>query len=170
MLEESLRQNTYLSMEIKENIKELINTFIDKFPSIDLTDFYEKSKNLQIKKLSKFLSTDISKYDILENTIYFNIDQMGKDYDMKHILMYELLNMISKNGFNDHDNFLALNAGFTELLANSLVGNESTPIYKEEAAYANIISILIGIDVLEQAYFNNNPSIITESLNRIGVA
>lgn len=169
MLEESLSQNNYLSQEVKGNIIELVNIFKSRFPSINLDSFYEKLKTLQIKKISKFLSSNISKYDISENIIYFNLNELKKDYDMKYVLMYELLNVISANGFNDHDSYLALNAGFTEILANLLVGNESTPIYKEEAAYANIISIMVGVDVLEDAYFKNDSGILTEALNRIGV-
>ena len=168
MLEESLKQNNYLSNEIKGNISELVNTFSNKFPQVDLTNFYEKIKTLQIKKISKYLSSNISKYDILENKIYIKKDELNKEYDIKHILMYELLNVISSNGFNNKDEFLSLNCGFTEILANLLVGNELTPIYKEEAVYANIISMMIGVDVLQEAYFKNDPDLITNALQRIG--
>ena len=172
MLEESLALNNYLSQQVKEDIAQLVKIFNKNFPNINLDNFYQKLKTLQIKRISKLICKDISKYDIKENTIYFNIDMVNKDYDMKHVLMYELLNVISSNenkvGFGDAT-YESLNAGFTEIIANLLVGNEKTAIYKEESVYANIISIMIGVDVLEEAYFKNNSNLIDEALLRIGV-
>lgn len=170
----SLDQNQYLSQQVKENILELVTIFNSEFRGIDLSNFCEKLKTLQIKRISKFLNKDISMYDNNNNTIYFNLNELNKQYDMKHVLMYELLNVISSNGFqtgfNNDRKFESLNSGYTEMLTNLLVGNDSDiSIFKEEAVYANFISMMIGVEPLQEAYFKNDSGIITKALERIGV-
>ena len=90
-------------------------------------------------------------YDCKNNVLYFNKDKMTDEYDFRHILMYELINIISSNGFqtgfNSEGRFEALNTGYTEILANFLVGNNGSKlIYPNEAVMANMIGVMAGED------------------------
>jgi hypothetical protein len=88
--------------------------------------------------------------------------------------MYGLLNVISSNdmqsGFNYDDKFKALNAGYTEILANNLVGNDSDLTYLDnEVISTNLIASMIGNDVLFDAYFNNDTKKLATALINEGV-
>ena len=88
---------------------------------------------------------------------------------MKHMLMYELLNVITNNGkmtgFNLNDKYRALNAGYTEMLANNLVGNDSDISNLEsEVISTNIVALIIGEDTIFKAYFNNDANMLTNAL------
>ena len=97
-----------------------------------------------------------------------------KDHDGKHLMMFALLQMITANGVNtgfdvDHQ-FEALNNGYTELLANHLVGNSSEHLYyANEFLYANIIGTIVGTEKMQEAYFYNKPTSIIKSLEEAGV-
>lgn len=170
----SLEGNTNISKEVKDHFLELTTIFHNKFPQIDLTNLNNKLKNIRVEKMNKFLNHDVSFYDCHQNILNFNSQEMNKDYDMKHILMYELLNIISSNniftGFNYNNRFEALNTGYTEILANFLVGNESDSlVYPDEAVYANLTSILIGNDNMFDSYFNNNVNLLLNSMMKAGI-
>ena len=105
----------------------------------------------------------------MTNTIEFNTEKINEGYDMKHTLMYELLGVITNNGqmtgFNQNDKFRALNAGYTEILTNNLVGNESDVSGLEpEVISTNMIAIIVGNDVLFNAYFNNDANMVTSAM------
>lgn len=160
----SLDSNIDLNQGIKENILELVLIFVKSFPEVSLENLNNRLKTLQIKKLSKFINHDVSMYDFRQNILYFNAKEMEK-YDMKHVLMFELLNIITSTsyqlGFNVENRFEALNIGYTEMLANYLVGNSGDNfIYPEEAVATNLISIIIGDDTLKKAYFNNDGRLL----------
>ena len=118
-IKNTLDTNTYLSQEMKDNIFELVVLFNKNFNQIALNNFNERLKTLKIEKISSFLSKRVSRYDIHKNTIYFNDKELKKDYDVRHILMLELINIISSNnefsGFNYEDKFEALNIGYTSI-------------------------------------------------------
>ena len=59
-------------------------------------------------------------------------------------------------GFDKDEKLTALNKAVTEMIASSIVGNEGICDYEEEIVCANLISKLIGVDTLIEAYFNNN--------------
>ena len=169
-IKNTLDTNTYLSQEMKDNIFELVVLFNKNFNQIALNNLNERLKTLKIEKISSFLSKRVSRYDIHKNTIYFN----EKDYDVRHILMLELINIISSNnefsGFNYEDKFEALNIGYTEMLANYLVGNDGEEmIYPHEAVMANLLSIVIGEDVLEKAYFQNDYKLLLDNVKKVGI-
>lgn len=174
IIKKTLDSNPYLSAEIKENIFELIVLFNKNFPDIELNKFNEKIKDLKIEKISSFVSKRVSTYDINKNTIYLNEKQLQKDYDAKHILMLEILNIISIgkecNGFNYENKFEALNLGYTEVLANYLVGNDGEEmIYPNEAIMANLLSIIIGNDVMQTAYFKNDYKLLLDTVKKVGI-
>ncbi len=171
----SLEQNLELSQAVKGNIYELTMIFREKLPEISLDNYCKKLETLKIIKLSKFIKPGIvSMYDCRKNIIYFNTSEVEKGYDMKHVLMFELINVISSNdeysGFNVDDKYRVLNLGYTEILANFLVGNDSEmALYSHEAATVNMMSILTGIDVFYQAYFKNNIELLAEKMVEMGV-
>lgn len=170
----SLDENVNLSSEVKDNIFELVNILHTKLPDVDLSNFVEPLKTLQVKKLNKFISSEVSRYSHVENILYLNSEKLTDDYDGKHILMFELLNILTtkdgKRGFIEDGRFEALNVGFTEILANFLVGNEcERSLYQEQAIETNLISIIIGSDVLKEAYFKNDTAILIKGFKDAGV-
>ncbi|MBE6138186.1 MAG: hypothetical protein E7173_00385 [Firmicutes bacterium] len=169
-----LDSNNDITQEIKDNMFELIVLFNNKFPTVSLDNLEGHLKSLRIRKSSKFFNQDISMYDCRNNVLYFNQERMADEYDFRHILMFELLNIISSNklqtGFNSESKFEALNIGYTEILANYLVGNSGEKlIYPNEAIMANMIGIVIGNDNLFDSYFNNDPKILLNALVKAGV-
>lgn len=169
-----LDNNRNINIEVKDNLFELIVIFNNKFPEVSLDNLEKHLKTLKIKKTNKFLNQDISMYDHKGNVLYFNKDHMNEEYDYKHVLMFELINIISSNsyqtGFNTDGKFEALNTGYTEILANYLVGNNGEKlIYPNEAIYANMIGIIAGEDKLFESYFNNDAKILLNALVEAGV-
>lgn len=166
--------NTNIDSEVKENIKELINIFNSTFPNIDLSNFAKRIMDLKIEKSNKFINKRVVKYNFNTNILEFNTEEIDKGYDMKHILMHGLLNVISSNdvqsGFNYNDKFKALNAGYTEILTNNLVGNDGELSYlDEEVVSTNLIASMIGNDVLFESYFNNDTNKLVSALINEGV-
>lgn len=164
MLEEAIKaidENSTLETEVKEEIKSLIITFNTFFPNISLTNFINRIKTLKFEKTNKFVSKKIFDYIPLTNVLSFNVDKIKKEYDIKHVMMSALLNIITAHdntyGF-DHDNrFLTFNIGYTEILSNFLVGNEGDiSEYDDEIIATNLIAELVGHDVLFEAYFSND--------------
>lgn len=170
----SLEQNLELSQGVKANIYELSLIFHEKLPSINLENYCKRLETLKIIRLSKFIKPGaVSMYDCKKNIIYLNSSEVEKGYDMKHVLMYELINVISSNdnytGFNIDDKYKVLNIGYTEILANFLVGNDSDiSLYSQEAATVNMMSVLIGIDTFYQAYFTNNFDLLAAKMVEMG--
>ncbi len=163
-IKESLNVNPYLTDDIKENILELVTIFNNQFPSVDLNNLVARLKTLKIEKGSKFVIKGLSKYNPIENKICIALSQLKDDTDCKHIMMRELLNVISASdtftGFNNDHKYEALNIGYTEILANLLVGNESINEYENEVISAGLMLNLIGTDNVFNAYFKNDINII----------
>ena len=170
----SLERNNNITKEIKDNIFELVVIFNHNFPNVNLDGLMNRLSTLKIARSSRFISDDVSRYDIKENTLYLNIYQMKKNYDMRHIFMFELLNIITCNGkcvgFASSDIFNALNRGYTEIMANFLVGNNGEElVFPKEAIMANMISIIVGDDNMKQCYFNNSAELLLSYLEKAGV-
>jgi len=161
MLEEALKaidENSSIEVEIKEMIKSLIITFNTFFPTISLDNFVKRIKGLKIEKTNKFVSKKIFDYKPLTNVLSFNVEKIKEEYDMKHVMMSALLNVITAHnntyGFDYDNKLLTFNTGYTEILSNLLVGNEGDiSDYDEEIIATNLIAELIGSDVLFTAYF-----------------
>lgn len=168
-IKESLNSNLYLTEDIKENITDLVEIFNNQFPNVDLTNLIEKLKTLQIEKGSKFLFRGLSKYNPIENKMLITLSQIDNDTDCKHILMRELLNIITSKdnftGFNIDNKYEALNIGYTEILANLLVGNESVNEYEDEVIAADLMVRLIGEENVFNAYFKNDINFIYSVLS-----
>ena len=167
-VKKSLDSNLNLTDELRDNIYSLVVIFNSKFKEVPLDNLVYHLKTLKIEKSNKFVNKRVSKYNHVTNTIEFNIDKINEEYDMKHILMFELLNVITNNGqmtgFNQNDKFRALNAGYTEMITNYLIGNEGEAHLEPEVISTNMISYIIGNDVMQQAYFNNDANLLTKTM------
>ncbi|MDD2377262.1 MAG: hypothetical protein PHD10_01535 [Bacilli bacterium] len=124
----SLEQNPHIDLEVKTDIEELMRIFNSKLPNVNLNNFNERIKNLKISGGNRFIVKDAIEYDGINNVLYINGDELEKS-NGKNTLMIGLLNIISANGkysgFNNNNQLVALNVGFTEMLADFLVGNGS---------------------------------------------
>lgn len=170
----TLDSNNKLNDEIRDNLYSLIHIFSERFPNISLENLNRNLKTLQIVKSNKFINKRVSRYNYATNILEFNIDKINEGYDMKHVMMSELLNVITNNGkqigFNYNNKFEALNAGYTEVLSNNLVGNESDiPYLENEIISTNMIALMVGNDTLFDAYFNNDVELLVNKLVNEGV-
>lgn len=173
-IKESLDNNVNLTDDIRDNLYSLIYIFVKNYPDIDLTNLNNNLKTLSIEKSNKFINKRVSKYNPFTNILEFNIEKINEGYDIKHVMMHELLNIITNNGkqtgFNFENKFEALNEGYAEILTNNLVGNESDiPYLENEVISTNMISIMVGNDVMFNAYFNNDADLLVKSLVNEGV-
>lgn len=164
-IKNSLNSNPNLT-DIQDCLMELINLFNSKFPNVDLANLNERLKTLKIIKGSKYLVKNSSHYNPITNELLINLSKIDIS-DCKHILMRELLNIITAKdnytGFNKDNAFEALNIGYTERLTNYLVGNEYESEYEDEIVASNIFERIIGEDKMFNAYFTNNASLIFEN-------
>lgn len=167
-IKQSLGSNSYLTAEVKNDIMELIIIFNNKFPEVNLTNLNERIKTLKIISGSKFLINGSSKYYPANNEIMISKSAISKDVDGKHILMRELLNVISANneytGFNKDNMFEALNIGYTEMLTNFLVGNDYDSEYEEEIIAVDLVMQIVDSDTIFKAYFTNDASLILKEV------
>lgn len=173
-IRESLYKNQNLNKEISDGIFELVVIFHNNFPNISLENLSKRLRTLKIEKTSKFENTNISKYNFKKNILYFNSDEISEDYDARNIMMFELLNIITATdtqiGFNTDNRFLALNVGFTEIIANYLVGNNGEKLlFPDETIMTNLITTVIGFENMLYAYFNNDSKVLLNKFVEKGV-
>ena len=161
-IKNSLNSNPNLT-DIQDCLMELIYLFNSRFPAINLSNLNERLKTLKIIKGSKYLVKNSSHYNPTTNELLINLSKIN-DNDCKHILMRELLNIITAKenftGFNKDNAYEALNIGYTERLTNFLVGNETDSEYEDEIVASNILERIIGEDKMFNAYFSNDASLI----------
>lgn len=168
-IQASLNSNPSLANDTKENILELIEIFHRAYPNVSLANLKERLKTLKIEKGSRFLIKAASTYNPIDNVILLDASKLSSQMDGKHVLMRELLHVITAKdnytGFNQGNAYEALNLGYTEILANFLVGNEAECEYEDEIVATNMLAGVIGDDTLFNAYFNNDASLI---MNQVG--
>ncbi len=161
-IKNSLNSNPNLT-DIQDCLMELIYLFNSKFPNVNLNNLNERLKTLKIIKGSKYLVKNSSHYNPVTNELLINLSKIS-DTDCKHILMRELLNIITAKdnytGFNKDNAYEALNIGYTERLTNFLVGNETESEYEDEIVASNLLEKIIGDDKMFNAYFTNDASLI----------
>lgn len=165
----NLDSNSALTEEVKEQIFELIVLFHQTFPNVSLNTLNDRIKDVKIGKITIYERKGPVVYDALKNEILLSRNSLEKDeYDIRHLMMKGVLGLISAGdnffGFNKNDSLYALNLGFTEMLANMLVGNEGKCDYEEELIATNLISQIIGRDTLFDAYFNNDAETVYKKL------
>jgi len=164
----NLETNGNLTEEIKADMFDLIVIFHQNFPNIDLEKINSRIKDVKLGKIGVFERRGPIVYDVVKNEISFSNKKLRDDYDANHLMMKGILGMITATdnyyGFNKNNNLNALNVGFTEMLANFLVGNEGICDYEEELLAANLVSQIIGKDTLIDAYFNNDAELVYKKL------
>lgn len=170
----SLQENPNLTDDIRADLFELILLFQKNYPNIRLDNLNERLKTLTIEKANKFVQPTVIRYLPSQNKLCFNLSELVKDHDGKHLMMFALLQMITANnnntGFDVDHKFEALNLGYTELLTNSMVGNNSDHFYYgNEFLYANAIGTIVGNEKMKEAYFYNKPAILVSALEEAGV-
>ena len=167
-IKSNLDANESLAKDVKDEIFQLIILFNQTFPDVSLEKLNSKIKNVKVGKITLYERKGPVVYDVVHNKILLNIKSLESDYDVKHLMMKGILGMISSSdnfyGFNKNDSLYALNMGFTEMLANTLVGNEGICDFEEEVLATNLISRVIGKDIMFEAYFNNDAEIIFKKL------
>ncbi len=160
----NLTANVNLTEEVKDKIFELTILFHQNFPDVSLERIKEKVKDVKLGRIGVFERKGPIIYDTVKNEICFSNKKLQEDYDANHLMMKGVLALISSTdtyyGFNKDDKLKALNVGYTEMLANFLVGNEGVCDYEEELLATNLISQIIGEDTLFNAYFNNDADAI----------
>lgn len=123
----SLEENQQMTDELKTNILELMTIFHKKFPDVKLDSFNNRIKSLTIERGSKYVFNEALNYNIKNNVLSIN-EALLEQADAKHELMVLILKMITSKddyyGFNKDNEFSALSAGVTEIVADFLVGNE----------------------------------------------
>lgn len=167
-IKSSLNSNPYLTTEIKDCLMELIEIFKNKFPEISLDNLNERLKTLKMIRGSKFLINGTSRYNPVDNELFISLINIDNDIDCKHILMRELLNIITSKdnytGFNQDNIFEALNIGYTEILSNYLVGNDGECEYEDEVIATNIMCLIVGEEKFRQAYFTNDVKLLMNEI------
>jgi len=167
----ALYKNIQISDNVKLNIENLMDIFNDKFPSVPLDNFCQRLETLEFVKVGKFeFPMDVMHYDILKNRVLINSDLLGrKDIDARFHMMKALLSVITTKenyyGFGGNRLLEPLNVGFSEIIANNLVGNSGTSYYYDEQIIVNNMHNFIGFDKFYEAFFTNNPQIIMQQLN-----
>ncbi len=167
-IKSNLESNQSLTQEVKDEILNLIILFHQTFPNVNLETLKSRIKDVKVGKITIYERKGPVVYDPIKNEILLSRRSLEDDYDARHMMMKGLLGVISAcdnyYGFNKNDSLYALNLGFTEMLANTLVGNEGTCDYEEELLATNLISKIIGRDVLFDAYFNNDAETVYQKL------
>ncbi len=167
-IKSNLEINESLTKEVKDEMLELIILFHQTFPDVKLEQLNLKIKDVKVGKITLYERKGPVVYDAVNNEILFSKKSLDGDYDAKHLLMKGILGMISSHdnyyGFNKNNSLEALNIGFTEMLANTLVGNEGICDFEEEVLTTNLISHIIGRDIMFDAYFTNDAEMIFKKL------
>ena len=138
---------------IQNRMIEFIELIQNSDVDIDLTNFFEKVKTLQIvyeKTGSKYYN---SYYDKDNNVIVLNIDSPGA-------LEHELLHVIFNNGLELGNVFLE--EGITELLSSELCNSENT--YRYNVGVIRILATILGRDKVMECINKKDLSVLTEGL------
>ncbi len=166
-IKSSLISNPNLNDDIRKKFFELVQIFNEKLPQINLTNLNNKLKNVKITRISKFEKRGVYYYDPFRNVIAFS-DEIEGNYDIDNLFMKSIIEM-SRNGLLTGERFKALDVSLTEMLANSLVGNDGESDLEEEIVIANLLSHIVGKDILFDSYFLNNGELVVKSLQEAEV-
>ena len=173
IIKNTLNENQNITPEVTENLMELVEIFSKKFPDIDLNNLNEKLKSLIIRRESMFLVKLPCQYNPHTNEILINLGRF-EESDAKHWMMHALLGVITAKdnhyGFNNEDDkLIALNEGYTEIITGYLTGDIEDNFYFDETVITNLISDIVGKDVLYEAYFSNDTNKILELISKESV-
>ena len=168
-VKEALSKNKGIDEPLKDNILELVDIFHKTFPEISLDYLCHNLQTLKVEKTNNFINHFPLDYNAKLNKLTINRKEISKEFDTKNLLMNMVIRLIAtKNGimgFDTDGSFLALNIGYVAGIANMLVGNDADyDIYTDEMIAANIFGKVVGDDILKEAFFTNNPSLIFNTM------
>ena len=168
---DAINGNGRISYEDKIRLVDVISEFYKRFPSVSLDNLCKNLRSLMgVEVGSKLVYKQAYEYSAAHNRIFMNREQQNNpDVDLRHSLMKAVLAMITQNsiyyGFNSDSRLEALNEGFSEILANNLVGNESRKSqFEDEQILVNFVGKSVGFDKFAQAFFENNPELLMKEL------
>lgn len=169
----AINDNSNIDASFKENIQSLVIIFSNFFPQISLNNLENRMKSLKIEKINKLVSKKIYDYKPIENKLCFSSEALNSGYDAKHMLMSSILCMITAHdntyGFDKDNKLTTFNIGYTEILSNFLVGNESEiSLYDDEVVATNLMAEVIGNDTFFEAYFTNNFQLVFDKITQVG--
>jgi len=164
-----LDDNTKIEDNIKARILLLAIDFYKRFPEVPLENFYERLQNAEILGGSKYLYNTAIQYLPKTNEIIINREMLAKDEtDVDHSMMKVIIAMITSKdnyyGFAENKNLEALNIGFTDMVARTLVGNEGISDYQQELEIVDFIGKRIGVKPFTEAFFTNNPDLLLKPM------
>lgn len=170
----NLNNNKELTKDFKFKIFEFILLFNKKFPNVSLEKICSKISTVTFERVSSFERRGTFIYDAKLNRVMYDARKIKEeDYDIDNLLMKAIVALISSTdtyyGFDKDGNLSALNKAVTEMIASHVVGNEGTSDYEEEIIIANLISKIIGVDLLIESYFKNDSETILKSLVEVEV-
>lgn len=170
----AMEKNKALTPEIIANVMELTSLFHERFENIDLTNLCNNLETVKIDKATKFITMEPISYNGPLNVLSINNGVLRDVPDAKNLFMNCIIAMIVTNhdgitGFSDNPKFEALNMGYIAGIASMLVGNDSDiDYYTDEIIATNLFGQIVGDDVLEQAFFTNNSSLIVNQFMSMG--
>ena len=170
VVKEAMSKNKGLDQDFQENVLELVEIFHKTFPEVDLKSLCQNLRTLKIERTNRFIQRLPLDYNAKLNKLTINPKELEKVKDTKNLLMNIVIRLIATNngmtGFDADGSFLALNIGYIAGIANMLVGNsEDHDYYTDEIIAANLFGKIVGDEVLKEAFFKNNPSLIIDRVN-----
>lgn len=120
----SLDQNEFLTEEFKNNLFELILIFEKNYPKVALDTLIERLKTVKFEVVSKYISDEAVLYNNKINTLQINQTELEKSGNIKHLLMIATLYMTVEDAAGENGLLDGFRKGFSEILANNLVGGE----------------------------------------------
>ncbi len=175
-VQNSLAQNEKLNEEAKQNLLLLVKEMYRQM-TLPRELLVERLKTVSLEEGAKFINREAYHYNIEENSICFQMDQIG---DQKNGLCQALLEMaiIKESGKGlDDQSLYAIKKGALEIYANYLVGNDSEfGISEDEQIITNLMNILTENQILvatlkddgellKKVLFENNLTIINDYAN-----
>ena len=152
----------------------LVSIFHNRFQTVDLKNLCHNLETLKIDKATKFITLEPISYNGALNVLCINKGTLKDVSDAKNLLMNAIICMIATNesgvtGFCDNPKFEALNMGYIAGMTNMLIGNDSdSDYYTDEIIATNLFGQIVGTDILAQAFFENNSSIIVNQFMNAG--
>ena len=169
---QTIDNNQNLSLEIKENFKDLLIIYTHNTNNIDLETINTNIASLKMEACSKYLIKEPLKYIEQDNTMYINTSEIEKDHDYRFLLMRQLMLMQTyKNDISKqrNSNFTPIYEGYASIGANLFVGNDSSNnLYEDEIITVNLLGQIVGIESIEELFVNNNSQLLVDNLSRTG--
>ena len=169
---QTIDNNQNLSLEIKENFKDLLIIYTHNTNNIDLETINTNIASLKMEACSKYLIKEPLKYIEQDNTMYINTSEIEKDHDYRFLLMRQLMLMQTyKNDISKqrNNNFTPIYEGYASIGANLFVGNDSSNnLYEDEIITVNLLGQIVGIESIEELFVNNNSQLLVDNLSRSG--